>query len=132
MITGIKQVTQLYPLFFQHKIQGVQKYEIEIFEDGRLKMKIDKKIFIYHENDIAIIEHYLKSLGKHTRRIYSEGEKYFFVVDERELPIPCEPINICLAHKTKPCDKCKKYQGHTILLYHKLDNKAEDLNYPKL
>lgn len=62
--------------------------------------------------------------------ISSDQQKYIFWVDEKEFK-PCKPINVCLAHRTKPCDKCNKYQGKTILFYQKIDDNANDLNFPK-
>ena len=37
----------------------------------------------------------------------------YYVSDEK--PIPCNPANVCMAHITKLCDKCGKYQGRKVI-----------------
>lgn len=37
----------------------------------------------------------------------------YYVNDEK--PLPCIPMNICMAHITKLCDKCGKYQGKKVI-----------------
>lgn len=37
----------------------------------------------------------------------------YYVSDEK--PSPCNPTNVCMAHITKPCDKCGKYQGRILI-----------------
>lgn len=50
------------------------------------------------------------------------------LVDESTEILPCKPSNVCLAHKTKPCDKCNRYQGFKIIFAEKELN----LNVPIL
>ncbi len=44
--------------------------------------------------------------------IYYVGE-HLYGLDEPNKKPPCD--GACFAHKTKPCDKCKRYQGYKIL-----------------
>lgn len=39
-------------------------------------------------------------------------EVYVIKDDDRSM---CQPIGVCLAHKSKPCDKCGRYQGRKVI-----------------
>ena len=42
------------------------------------------------------------------------SEEHYVVVDKSETK-PCQPANICMAHKTKVCDKCCRYLGMVVV-----------------
>ena len=41
-------------------------------------------------------------------------DTHYIGVDDSEIK-PCQPANVCMAHKTKICDKCGKYQGMRVI-----------------
>lgn len=41
--------------------------------------------------------------------------RFDYYLDDTDIQRPCSPINVCMAHVSKICDKCGKYKGLKVI-----------------